>query len=53
MADIKKLRTEKGMTQMEVAKACGVSLVTFQLWEREISTPNQENMEKLKKVLGC
>lgn len=49
--NIKKKREELKMTQIEVAKACGVSLMTYQLWEREAMTPKQENMEKLMKVL--
>ena len=45
--DIKKLRKEKGMTQIEAAIKSGVSLTTFQLWERGVTTPNEENMKKL------
>jgi len=49
--DIKKNRLKLKMTQVEVAKAVGVSLPSFQLWEREVSKPNPENLEKLIKVL--
>ena len=49
--DIKSKRLELGLTQVEIAKACGVSLVTYQLWEKEASTPNEENMKKLLKTL--
>lgn len=49
--NIKERRLELKLTQMSVAKACGVSLMTYSLWEREISTPKPENMAKLKEVL--
>lgn len=49
--DIKKLRKSKKLTQIEVAKLVGVSVMSFQLWERGVATPNEENMKKLKKVL--
>lgn len=49
--DIKKLRKEKNLSQTSLAVAVGVSLVSVQLWERGVATPNDENMKKLKKVL--
>ena len=49
--DIRKLRTQLGLTQSEVANKCGVSLYTYQLWERGNNKPNPENLKKLKKVL--
>ena len=51
MEDLKKIRTDLGMTQVEVAKKVGVSLSTYLLWERGAGKPNEENMKKLKKVL--
>ena len=50
--DIKKLRKDKNLTQIQVAVMCGVSLTAYQLWEKGVNTPNEENMIKLKKVLG-
>ena len=50
--DLKKLRKEKGLTQADVAKRCGVSMMTYQLWERGVMFPKPENMAKLMKVLG-
>ena len=50
--DLKKLRTEKGLTQEHMAKLVGVSLVTYRLWENGVTTPRYENAEKLKQVLG-
>ena len=39
------------MTQIEVAKAVGVSLFAYQLWEKGGNNPTPENLKKLKKVL--
>ena len=49
--NIKELRKELGLTQVEVAKQVGVSLSAYLLWERGVSNPTPENLEKLKKVL--
>jgi len=49
--NIRKLRTGLKMTQSELAKKCGVSLTTIQLWEREVSQPKTENLIKLKETL--
>lgn len=49
---IKELRTEKGKTQVEMAVAVGVSLTSYRLWESGATKPNDENMAKLKEVLG-
>jgi transcriptional regulator with XRE-family HTH domain len=45
------IRKSLKLSQMEVAKTCGVSLITYQMWERGISTPTPENLIKLKKAL--
>lgn len=49
MDNLKEKRLEKGMTQIDVAKACGVSLTSYQLWERGVSKPNEENKKRLEK----
>lgn len=51
MENLKEIRQEKGMTQVEVAKAVGVSLAAYLLWERGAGNPNADNMKKLKEVL--
>ena len=43
-------RTGKKMSQTDVAIACKVSLTTYQLWERGVTEPKPENMEKLIKL---
>ena len=50
--DIKKIREEKKMTQVEVSRACGVSLAGFRIWESGGGDPSPKNLAKLKKVLG-
>ncbi len=49
--DIKKLRKEKGLSQMKLAAKVGVSLTTVRNWEYKASDPNEENRKKLKEVL--
>lgn len=51
MKNLKKIRTELGMTQVEVARKVGVSLSGYLLWERGVSNPTPENEKKLRKVL--
>jgi len=50
--NIKEQREAKGMTQIDVAVAVGVSLTSYRMWERGASKPNEENEAKLKQVLG-
>ena len=52
MKTLKELRTEKGMTQTDVAIAVGCSLASYRMWELGVTTPNSENAEHLKEVLG-
>jgi transcriptional regulator with XRE-family HTH domain len=49
--NIKQLRKQKGLTQGEVAKRVGVTLMSYQIWERGYGKPTPENMQKLKEVL--
>lgn len=50
--EIKALRKERGLTQIALAVRVGVSLMSVQLWERGGTKPSQENLERLKHVLG-
>jgi len=45
-------RLELKLTQADVALAVGVSLTTYQLWEKGVTTPTPENLKKLNSVLG-
>ena len=49
--NLKQIRLDRGMTQVEVAVAVGVSLVTYQLWEKGAMNPTEKNLAKLKEVL--
>ena len=51
--EIKSKREELKLTQVDVSRAVGVSLVSFRNWENGGGNPTPENLEKLKKVLGC
>lgn len=51
MTNIKQWRKKNNVTQIELAKETGVSLTTIQLWERAVTTPNEENLEKLQNAM--
>ena len=44
-------RKALGMTQIDVAKAVGVSLQAYILWEKGVNSPKEENAIKLQEVL--
>ena len=50
MDNLKELRKAAKLTQMDLAVRVGVSLMTIQLWERQVTTPKEENLNKLKEV---
>lgn len=50
--NIKELRKAKDLTQIELAKRVGVSMMTIQLWERGVTKPNEDNYKKLMEVLN-
>jgi len=49
--ELKRLRNEKKLSQIEVAEMIGVHVNTYILWERGAGKPSPENLEKLKEVL--
>ena len=49
--ELKKIRSQFNMTQVDMARACGVSLPTYILWEKGVSNPNDENQVKLNDVI--
>lgn len=51
LENLKQVREEKELTQVELAKKVGVSIATYLNWERGVGKPNDENMEKLIEVL--
>jgi transcriptional regulator with XRE-family HTH domain len=50
--NLKELRTKKGLTQMQVAVAVGVTITAYINWEKGGCNPSPENLQKLKEVLG-
>lgn len=50
--NIKELRENKGLTQIEVAKLVGVTAMAYQNWERGACNPTPQNMKKLQEVLA-
>lgn len=49
---IKELRTEKGMSQMQLAKAIGVSQKAIDYWERSVNEPKASYIIALVKVFN-
>lgn len=52
MKTLKELRTEKEMTQTDVAIAIGCSLASYRMWEKGVTKPNETNRERLVVILG-
>lgn len=50
---LKKLRDTRGVTQMEVAKAIGISQATYSQWEKGDYRPKIEQIVKLAKFFHC
>lgn len=50
---LKDYRQREGLTQIQTAKACGVTLSAYRWWEMGANKPNEKNLEKLKEVLKC
>lgn len=48
---LKEFRTNEGKTQLDMAIILGVSLMTYQLWERKAMNPNEENQKKIDELL--
>ena len=60
MIDMKKtgerigcLRQEKGMTQITLAEALGITSQAISKWERELCYPDITILPDLARVLGC
>ena len=50
--EMKKLRTNNQLTQIDVAVAVGVSVAAYRLWEAGGGNPTAENAVKLEAALG-
>lgn len=51
-SNIKKIRTEKGMTQQELANLLNKSTITIRKWESNERTPNIETTNEIANALG-
>lgn len=49
--DLKKIREENGLTQIDMAKRVGVSIITYRNWEYGGTKPNEDNAAALGKVI--
>lgn len=49
--DLKEIRKNLGVSQIDMASAVGVSLNTYILWERNGANPNPENQLKLEEAI--
>lgn len=49
---IREARTEKDLKQIDCARHCGVSIVSFQNWERGICEPKPDKMQLICDFLG-
>jgi DNA-binding transcriptional regulator YiaG len=48
--DLKRLRTQLGFTQEEVARTLGVSWITVSRWERGVSRPSPLGLQQLQRL---
>lgn len=49
---IKENRKNRGYSQKDCARHCGVSIVSFQNWENGICEPKDDKAAKLSELLG-
>lgn len=52
MKTIKELRTEQGLTQLEVAYKIGVTPLSVSNWERGVSAPTVAKLRALAELFG-
>lgn len=50
---IKRYRTEKNMTQQELAKLIPCSVDSIRRWEANVREPRTSDLQRLCEVLGC
>ena len=52
MSNLKVMRQKYNLTQMNIAKAIGVSINTIAKWENNVSTPSEDNLKKLDNLFS-
>lgn len=53
MNSIKKLREDKGLSQIQLADKIGVGQSTVSTWETGDSLPRADKLPQLAAILGC
>ncbi|EOC9182277.1 helix-turn-helix domain-containing protein, partial [Escherichia coli] len=48
---LKRLRKDKGLTQVELGKLSGVTGVTIGYWEKDLNEPGSKALSKLAQAL--
>lgn len=51
--NLRRLRTEAGLTQRELAERCGVKSCVISFYETGYRTPNIEHLAGIAVALGC
>lgn len=49
--NLKEIRKENGLTQIDMAKRLKVSLNAYILWERGGNNPNEDNQHKIDQLI--
>ena len=53
MNDLKRIRMQKNITQVELAEMLGISRTAVSMWETGEALPRAETLKRLAKILGC
>lgn len=53
LSALKKHRTTKGLTQVELAQELGVTRRSIIRWENHQTEPSMKKIEKMAKFFGC
>ena len=53
MLNIKKLRNQRGITQLQLSEMMGISQAMVAMWESGDNNPRADKLPDLARVLGC
>lgn len=53
MLNIKKLRNQRGITQLQLSEMMGISQAMVATWESGNNNPRADKLPDLARVLGC
>ena len=51
--NIKRLRTERGLTQKQLGELCGMKEANLRKYELDNANPKIETIERIAQALGC